>query len=174
MADAAFDTLATARLLRESGIEERQAAAITTAIKDGVTGGVATKADLAELRGAMTHDMAELRGAMTHDMAELRGAMTHDMAELRGAMTHDMAELRSELKTDMAELRGELKADMAALRGELRTDIADLRTEHRWMKAVGAGIVAALVWMGVQIYDTNARLTGIEQALNRIEAAKPE
>ncbi|MDE0698278.1 MAG: DUF1640 domain-containing protein [Boseongicola sp.] len=163
MADAAFDTLATARLLRESGIEERQAAAITTAIKDGVTGGVATKADLAELRGAMTHDMAELRGAMTHDMAELRGAMTHDMAELR-----------SELKTDMAELRGELKADMAALRGELRTDIADLRTEHRWMKAVGAGIVAALVWMGVQIYDTNARLTGIEQALNRIEAAKPE
>ena len=60
MANAAFDTLATARLLRESGFEERQAAAITTAIKDGVTGGVATKADLAELRGAMAHDLAEL------------------------------------------------------------------------------------------------------------------
>ncbi|MXX91697.1 MAG: hypothetical protein F4213_21115 [Boseongicola sp. SB0677_bin_26] len=108
MADAAFDTLATARLLRESGIEERQAAAITTAIKDGVTGGVATKADLAELRG------------------------------------------------------------------ELRSDMADLRAEQRWMKVVGAGIVAALVWLGVQIYDTNARLAGIEQALTRIEAGKPE
>ncbi len=71
MADAAFDTLATARLLRESGIEERQAAAITTAIKDGVTGGVATRADLAELRGEMRSDLAELRG----DMAALRTEM---------------------------------------------------------------------------------------------------
>ena len=65
MADAAFDTLATARLLRESGIEERQAAAITTAIKDGVTGGVATKADLAELRGEMKRDMAGMETRLT-------------------------------------------------------------------------------------------------------------
>lgn len=50
MTDIPFDTMATARLLRESGIEERQAAAITTAIKDGVTGGVATKADIAMLK----------------------------------------------------------------------------------------------------------------------------
>ena len=71
MADAAFDTLATARLLRESGIEERQAAAITTAIKDGVTGGVATKADLTELRGELRSGLAELRT----DMAALRTEM---------------------------------------------------------------------------------------------------
>ena len=44
--DAPFDTMATMRLLRESGLTECQ----TTAIKDGVTGGVATKADIAELR----------------------------------------------------------------------------------------------------------------------------
>ena len=50
MTDIPFDTMATARLLRDSGIEERQAAAITTAIKDGVTGGVATKADIAMLK----------------------------------------------------------------------------------------------------------------------------
>ncbi len=49
MADVPFDTMATTRFLRESGIEERQAAAITTAVKDGVTGGVATKSDLAKL-----------------------------------------------------------------------------------------------------------------------------
>ena len=50
MTNIPFDTMATARLLRESGIEERQAVAITTAIKDGVTGGVATKADIHEVK----------------------------------------------------------------------------------------------------------------------------
>ncbi|MYA87499.1 MAG: DUF1640 domain-containing protein [Boseongicola sp. SB0662_bin_57] len=89
MADAAFDTLATARLLRESGIEERQAAAITTAIKDGVTGGVATKADLSELRGELRSDMAEMRS----EMAELRSEIRNDMANLRS----DMASLETRL-----------------------------------------------------------------------------
>ncbi|MYA87082.1 MAG: hypothetical protein F4X97_01260 [Boseongicola sp. SB0662_bin_57] len=83
MADAAFDTLATARLLRESGIEERQAAAITTAIKDGVTGGVATKADLSELRGELRSDMADLRSELRNDMAGLRS----DMASLETRLT---------------------------------------------------------------------------------------
>ena len=45
MAAVPFDTMATARFLRESGIEERRAAAI----KDGVTSGVTTKSDLAKL-----------------------------------------------------------------------------------------------------------------------------
>ena len=104
MADAAFDTLAVTRQLKAKGFDADQAEAITEAVRVGVTGGVATKADVAEVRG----------------------------------------------------------------------EIAELRTEQRWMKVVGAAIVAALVWLGVQIYDTNARLTGIEQALTRIAAGKPE
>ena len=48
-----FDTMATARLLRDGGIEERQAAAITTAVKDGVTGGVATRTDLERVESAL-------------------------------------------------------------------------------------------------------------------------
>jgi len=61
MTEVPFDTMATARLLRESGIEERQAAAITTAIKDGVTGGVATKADIVEVRADIARLESELR-----------------------------------------------------------------------------------------------------------------
>lgn len=61
MTDIPFDTMATARLLRESGIEERQAAAITTAIKDGVTGGVATKADIVMLKTDITRLETELK-----------------------------------------------------------------------------------------------------------------
>ena len=49
MSDVPFDTMATMRRLKSSGIEEPQAEAITSAIRDGITGGVATKADLARL-----------------------------------------------------------------------------------------------------------------------------
>jgi len=78
MTDVPFDTMATARLLRESGIEERQAAAITTAIKDGVTGGVATRADIAEVK---------------MDIVEVRA----DIVEGRA----DIARLESELRTEL-------------------------------------------------------------------------
>ncbi|MYG26988.1 MAG: hypothetical protein F4213_13355 [Boseongicola sp. SB0677_bin_26] len=61
MANTPFNTMATVRLLRASGIEERQAEAITTAIKDGVTGGVATKADI----GAIKADIVEIRTDIT-------------------------------------------------------------------------------------------------------------
>ncbi|MDE0694922.1 MAG: hypothetical protein OXH76_03705 [Boseongicola sp.] len=59
-----FDTMATVRLLRNSGIEERQAEAIANAIRGGVTGGlatgpeiVATKADIAGLLAKTRTDL---------------------------------------------------------------------------------------------------------------------
>ena len=93
MTDIPFDTMATARLLRESGIEERQAEAITTAIKGGVTGGVATKTDI-----------------------------------------HDV------------------KADIH----EVKTDIAELKTDLKWMKLIGAAVLAVLVlpWLAELISAT--------------------
>ena len=49
MADASFDALAVSRQLKAKGFDSNQAEAITEAVRTGVTGGVATKADLAEL-----------------------------------------------------------------------------------------------------------------------------
>ena len=54
MADAAFDTLAVTRQLKAKGFEADQAEAITEAVRTGVTGGVATKADLASLESRLT------------------------------------------------------------------------------------------------------------------------
>ena len=71
MADAAFDTLAVTRQLKAKGFDSDQAEAITEAVRTGVTGGVATKADIAELKA----DFAELKA----DFAELKA----DFAELR-------------------------------------------------------------------------------------------
>ena len=54
MSDAAFDTLKAAEALREAGIEEAHAKAIASTMRDAVTEGVATKADLAALETRLT------------------------------------------------------------------------------------------------------------------------
>ena len=67
-ADVAFDTLATIQRLRGAGIEQAHAEAITQSIHAGVTGGVATKADVelvkTELEGKIDALGAELRAEL--------------------------------------------------------------------------------------------------------------
>ena len=54
---AAFDALATTRQLKARSFDSDQAEAITEVVRIGVTGGVAAKADIAEVKA----DIAELR-----------------------------------------------------------------------------------------------------------------
>ena len=64
MSDAAFGTLKATEALRGAGIEEAHAKAIT--MRDAVTEGVATKADLAALETRLTvrlHGVALAAGA---------------------------------------------------------------------------------------------------------------
>ncbi len=49
-----FDTLAYARRLKAAGVDEAQAEAHAEAVRDAVTEGVATKADLASLETRVT------------------------------------------------------------------------------------------------------------------------
>lgn len=50
MTDVSFDTLTVMRQLEAKGFDSDQAEAIANAVRTGVTGGVATKADIAELK----------------------------------------------------------------------------------------------------------------------------
>ncbi len=69
MAQAAFNMIAETQRLRDAGLPQQQAEAVTLAIHAGVTGGVATKADLEALRG----DFKALRGDVSRDIEALRG-----------------------------------------------------------------------------------------------------
>ena len=76
MAEAAFNTIAEVQRLRDAGFEQAQAEAITLSIHAGVTGGVATKADVERLEGKFTavhKDIEVLRGEMTAIKTELEG-----------------------------------------------------------------------------------------------------
>jgi hypothetical protein len=65
MTAATFDTLATAKRLKEAGLSEAQAEAVTDAIRAARdSADVATRGDLAELKLAVKADLAELKAEL--------------------------------------------------------------------------------------------------------------
>ena len=82
MTTLVFDTHAAVKALKEVGFEEAQAEAVVTTVGDAITGNIATKADLTDLRAATERDIAELRAEMKHDIAELRTAMADQFSIL--------------------------------------------------------------------------------------------
>ena len=67
MAEAAFNMIAETQRLRDAGLPLEQAEAVTLAIHAGVTGGVASRADVEALRG----DIKILRGDVSREMEAL-------------------------------------------------------------------------------------------------------
>ena len=60
MASTTFDTLTTARLLKAAGFESDKAEAIADAMRSAVTEGVATKADITDVKATIIAIQAKL------------------------------------------------------------------------------------------------------------------
>ena len=72
-----FDTLAYARRLKAAGVDEAQAEAHAEAVRDAITEGVATKADLDRGLAALKADVIRLEDKMATkaDLADLKADM---------------------------------------------------------------------------------------------------
>ena len=64
MTTAVFDTLKASQNLKAAGVDERQAEAIVTTMAEAFDDTVATKADIAEVRGDLKAGIAELKTDM--------------------------------------------------------------------------------------------------------------
>jgi len=83
MAEAVFDTLTVMRQLEtKGGFSSDQAEAITEVVRFGVTGGVATKADVAELKTEFAELKAEFAKRETRLILTIAGMMTIAVAIL--------------------------------------------------------------------------------------------
>ena len=147
-----LDTHDAYERLKESNFNDRQARGIVNIVKQAVTGELATKANLAELKGELRTEIAELKGELKTEIADLR-------SELRT----EIADLRSELKTEIADLRSELKADITHLdvkietvQGDLNAKIEIVRTElarqYTRMTLLMIGSIPAVV-AAVKFFD---------------------
>ncbi len=134
MVEAAFDTIAEVQRLRDVGFKQDQAEAITRSIHAGVTGGVATKADLRMVEAGLRGDMARLEGDLRIVETSLRG----EIAKVEGTLRTEISDLRTELKEDIAGLRTEVKS--------IETRIAEGQTAQlRWMAGLTVAMFAAVV-----------------------------
>ena len=130
-----LDTLRMQRRLREAGFPDEQADILTEEIANIVTGELATKADLRELRTEMMSKFAEVRG----EIAEVRG----EIAEVRGEIAEVRGEI-AEVRGEIAEVRGEI-AEVKAEVAKLTNSIADFKTGIvKWV----VGLVAAMLLGG--------------------------
>jgi len=134
--DARMDEFVVRTDARLAGLEQSVAVIQSTmAAKDDVA---ALKAQMKAI--ATREDLAALRGELKADNAALRAELKADNAALRAELKADNAALRDELKADNAALRDELKADNAALRGEVLIGFRD----QTWKMITScAGLVAA-------------------------------
>ena len=159
MGEVAFDTIAEVQRLRDVGLKQEQAEAITRSIHAGVTGGVATKADMDRLEAGLRADMAGLESSLRTDLEKVEAGLRADMAGLESSLRSDMDRLGTGLRAEMTGLRTDLerveaglRVDMAELRTDLekvesglRSEISVVRNDLRWIKLTGGAVLAVLV-----------------------------
>ena len=104
----AFDTLKASRRLRDAGFEEKQANALVYAFAEDIGANLATKDDIALLKG----DIALLRRDMDSGFESLRKDMTAEIESLRKDMTSENAALRQDM--ELLEQRLKLRIALAA------------------------------------------------------------
>ena len=150
----AFDTLKAATRLQKAGFGETQARVLVSTFAEAMVENLATKDDIADLRGGLGTKEEIAKLATREEIAKL--ATEEEIAKL--ATKEEIAKLAT--KEDLATLRGEVatkeelanvatKEELAILRGEMKQTAANLRTEiskvqERLTVRLGGAIAAAV------------------------------
>ena len=121
MAETAFNTIAEVQRLRDAGFEQAQAEAITLSIHAGVTGGVATKADLENVERLLRSDIENVEqrlDAKIESTAQDLDAKIENTAQLSGLDLETRTELvRKEIATAKFDLSWRLLTGFAIING---------------------------------------------------------
>jgi len=119
MSALAFDTHKAVTALKQAGFEETQAEAVVNTMGEALSGTVATKAELTEVRAALETDMAAVKA--------------------------ELEQLRTETKADLAATQAKLETDIATVRTEMAQEFKALY-KQLWVIAVGiVGLTVTLV-----------------------------
>jgi hypothetical protein len=122
MSGLAFDTLAYARRLESAGFSRAQAEALAE-----------EQAKLIDDRLATKTDIAEVRGDIERGLAAVRAELATGLAAVRAELATGLAAVRAELATGLAAA----KSDLVATKADLEKSILESRNDIlKWM--VGA------------------------------------
>ena len=129
-----FDKLAYVDRLKAAGFNEPQTRALADGLDQALREEVATKSDIAALRGEIDLFRVEFKS---------------DLSMLRSEFKSDLGMLRSEFKSELGTLRGELRGEMGSLKGEL-------------LAAMKADKIDLLKWVVMLIVGQTAIFTALK------------
>ncbi len=160
MSEIAFDTLTAVRRLKEVQFTDEQAETITRTVRDGITGGVATKADIHEVRG----EIAQVRAEVKTEIAEFRAEVKTEIAQVRTEIAEvrtEIAESKAEVRTEIAESKAEVKTEIAEVRADIGEFKTAVKSDLKWMRVLGAGILAALSALAWAMYELHGLVAAL-------------
>ena len=121
-----FDTLKASHRLREAGFEEQKANALVNAFAEDIGANLATKDDIALLKGdidALRKDTANGFEALRQEMASgdeaIRKDMANEIASVRKDMANEIASVRKDMANGFELLRQEMTSGDEAIRNEM-------------------------------------------------------
>jgi F0F1-type ATP synthase membrane subunit b/b' len=104
---------------------------VVQAMERDMTGELATKSELQNVRNDLHNSIERCRGELKADLELLRQETKADIELLRQETKADIELLRQETKADIDRLRQETKANIDRLRQETKAEIDLLRQETR-------------------------------------------
>lgn len=142
MSAAAFDTLTFSETLREAGMPEAQAKALSHALQEQFVSRLVTKSDLRT-------EMQGLRVELRSEMQELRAELRSELQELRAELQSDMQSVRADLHSGLQSVRAELHSGLQSVRAHSDSGLQSLRAEIQQMELkltsrLGGIVVVAL------------------------------
>lgn len=149
MSAAAFDTLTFSETLREAGMPEAQAKALSHALQEQFVSRLVTKSDLRTemqgLRVELRSEMQELRAELQSDVQSVRAEVQSVRAELHSGLQSLHADSHSGLQS----LRADLHSGLQSVRAHSDSGLQSLRAEIQQMELkltirLGGIVVVAL------------------------------
>jgi len=143
MTQVAFDSLTSAKRLKDNGFSENQAEAITMVIKDGLEGDIATKADIVKLESELSKSIAETNS----NLSEFKIETNSNLSEFKIETNNNFATIQTKIN-DMDERFDKVderfdKMDTKVT--ELADDVTQIKSNFKWVYTIGGAIVFLLV-----------------------------
>ena len=145
MAQAAMmDTHEEFTKLVEAGLEEKAAEAVVKLHSRAQITDTVTKAEFNDFREdvSASFDKVEDRfDKVEKEIADVRTELKSEIADVEASLKSEISHVR----TEIADVRTELKSDISDVRTELKSEIVGVKSDLKWMKGIGAAILAAVV-----------------------------
>ena len=148
MAEAAFNTIAEIQRLRDAGLPQEQAEAITLSIHSGVTGGVATKADLGQVEERLDAGIKLVHKDIDLVRKDVQ-ALDTKIDLVKDGLEAKIGAVDQKIDSTRESLEAKMEKQTAQLGEQIANGFADVAerqvVQMRWMIASIIGSIGVLV-----------------------------